>query len=292
MKLRPFGTTGRSVTPFGLGGEGVLRTHGREQEADAVIRAAIDSGVSYYDSARAYDGSEDCYGRIWSALPAIRASVFITSKSASRDAAGAWRDLQTTLETMKVDAIDLWQIHDLRTTAELEAITAKGGALESFLRAKEEGLVRHIGVTGHHDPEVLERAVRELPVESVLLPINPAEGVIGGFLDRVIPEARSRGVAVVGMKAFGQGVFLNDGFSPSELLRYALAQGANTIIVGCSTPAEVEENVHIAQSPTMDEGEQLDLLDRIRPRAQALAYYRGVSGSCRSRREVVLKHGS
>jgi len=287
MKLRPFGTTGRSVSPFGLGGN----DRGKS-EADAVIRTAIDRGVSYYDSARVYGGSEGYYGRIWEALPAARASVFITSKSASRDAVGAWRDLRTTLETMKVDAIDLWQIHDVRSPAELEAITAKGGALESFLRAKDEGLVRHIGVTGHHDPEVIERAVRDLPIESVLIPINPAEGVIGGFLDRVIPEARSRGMAVVGMKAYGQGVLLKNGCSPDELLRYALSQGADTIIVGCSTPTEVDENVRIAEdaeSRTMDEGEQRALLDRIRSNAHTLAYYRDRHGSCRSRREIMLR---
>jgi hypothetical protein len=121
---------------------------------------------------------------------------------------------------------------------------------------------------------VLLRAVRELPVESVLLPINPAEGAIGGFLDRVIPEARSRGMAVVGMKAFGQRVLLYDGFSPDELLRYALSQDADTIIVGCSDPREIEENARIASRPKMDEGEQRALLDRMRPRARALAYYR------------------
>lgn len=290
MDPRSFGSTGRSVTPLGLGGEGVLRSRGRETEADAVIRAALDNDVTYFDSAPAYTGSEGYYGRTWGSIPAVRASVFIASKSASRDATGAWRDLQATIAAMRVDAIDLWQIHDVRSTTELTAITAKGGALESFLRAKDEGLVRHIGVTGHHDPDVLLSAVRELPVECVLLPINPAEGVIGGFLDRVIPEARSRGMAVVGMKVYGQGVLLASGFSTSELLRYALSQGADTVIVGCSTVAEVEENVRIAESPPMDEGEQQALLAKVRPQASKLAYYRGVNGSCRSRREILLKH--
>jgi len=278
MESRDFGSTGRAVTPLGLGGEGVLRTFGREAEADAVISAAIDRRIGYFDSARAYAGSEHYYGRTWSVRPDARARVFITSKSASRDADGAWRDLRITLETMHVDAIDLWQIHDVRTESDLRAITRKGGALESFVRAKSEGKIRHIGVTGHHDPQILLRAVQELPVESVLLPINPAEGVVGGFLDRVIPAAKSRGMAVVGMKVYGQGAFLDNGFRASELLRYALAQGADTIIVGCSTPNEVEENVRVAERAAreaMDEAEQRVLLDRARANAQALAYYRG-----------------
>ena len=255
----------------------MLRTHGREPEADGVIHEALSQGVDYFDSARAYAGSEAYYGRTWRARPEARAKVFITSKSASRDAEGARRDLERTLTNLGVDSIDLWQIHDVRSDDELRAIARKGGALEAFLRAKEQGKVKHVGVTGHHDPDVLLRAVRELPVECVLLPINVAEGALGGFLDRVIPAAREKNMAVVGMKVLGQGVLLEAGFTADSLIRWALAQGADTLIVGCSTPSEVSSNVALAtRSATnkMDEGEQRALLDRARPAAKRLAYYR------------------
>jgi aryl-alcohol dehydrogenase-like predicted oxidoreductase len=275
-----FGSTGRSVTRFGLGGEGVLRTHGREREAAAVIRAAIDAGVTYYDSARAYAGSEGYYGAVWRERPDARARVLITSKSASRDAAGARRDLATTLASLAVDHIDLWQLHDLRTEGDLRAITARGGALEAFLGAREEGRVRHIGVTGHHDPAILLRAVRELPVESVLLPINPMEGLLGGFLTEVVAAARERSMAVVGMKVLGQGVLLEPalGLSAAQLVRYALAQGPDTVILGCSTPAEVASNVAVAAAAAaapMSADEQRAVCERVRPRVAELAYYRG-----------------
>ena len=278
MTPRAFGSTGRWVTPFGLGGEGILRTHGEDAGARDVISAAVALGVSYFDSARAYAGSEGYYGAFWRANPDARAKVFITSKSASRDRDGARRDLEKTLATMHVASIDLWQLHDVRTERDLAAITAKGGALETFLAEKKAGRVKHIGVTGHHDPRVLLRAIELLPVESVLLPINVAEGVIGGFLTEVMPEARRRGMAVVGMKVLGQGTFFEAGLGldAASLLRYAWAQGPDTLIVGCSTPAEVRANEALASdSVLMDADEQAALLERVRRSAKQLVYYRG-----------------
>lgn len=280
LPTRILGSTGRAVTTIGLGGEGVLRTHGLEPSADAVIDTAVSSGISYFDSARAYAGSEGYYGNFWSRNPAARAKVFITSKSASRDAAGARQDLQTTLRTLKVSHIDLWQIHDVRTEYDLSAITRRGGALEAFLEAKEKGVVRHIGVTGHHDPLILKKAVRELPVETVLLPVNVVEGVIGGFLTEVIPEARRKKMGVIGMKVLGQGMLLDAGLSARELLRYAFSQDVDTLIVGCSSAAEVTENIAIATEAARPEcalsaADTLHLLSRVRRRAKDLAYYRG-----------------
>lgn len=276
LPTRILGSTGRTVTRLGLGGEGVLRTFGREVEAAAMITAAVARGVSYFDSAHAYAGSEAYYGRHWQAHPEARARVFITSKSASRDAAGARRDLAGTLARMQVAHLDLWQLHDVRDEDDLAEITRRGGALEAFLEAKQAGRVRHIGVTGHHDPAILLRAIKELPVETVLLPVNVVEGVIGGFLTEVLPEARRRKLGVIGMKVLGQRTLLDAGFSAQELIRYALAQDIDIAIIGCSTPAEVAENAAVAcaASPlTKEESEQL--LARVRRRARQLAYYRG-----------------
>lgn len=271
------GSTGRTVTRFGLGGEGVLRTQGCEAEADRVIDSALAAGVSYFDSAHAYADSEAYYGRRWASDPEARARVFITSKSACRDAAGARRDLALTLQRLRVDHIDLWQIHDVRKVGELAQLTRPGGALEAFLEAKAAGKVRHIGVTGHHDPDVLLKAVRELPVETVLLPVNPAEGALSGFLSAVIPEARRRKMGVIGMKVFGQGMLLDAGASAAELLRYALAQDIDTAIIGCSTPDEVRENARVAATEgPMSQPEAHALVERMRRRARQLAYYRGV----------------
>ena len=104
---------------------------------------------------------------------------------------------------MGLERLDLWQIHDIRTREDIEEVEAPGGALEAFVEARDAGMVRFIGVTGHHAPKILEYAVRNWPVDSVLMPVNPAEAVLGGFLDRVMAAAKDRGLAVIGMKTLG-----------------------------------------------------------------------------------------
>lgn len=274
----PFGSGGPPVTRVGLGGEGVLRTWGADADARAVIHHALEMGITYCDSARAYAGSESYYGSVWSESPEARRGVFQTSKSAARGRNETLRDLETSLTTMQVQYLDLWQIHDVRTEADLRAIEGPRGALEGFLESKEAGTVRHIGVTGHHDPDVLLRAVREWPVDSVLLPVNPVEGVIGGFTDRVIPEARDRGMAVIAMKILGAGHYLSPegGINAGLLIRYALSHDITVAIVGCSTPGEVTELVEAGQNfVPLSPDEMKELEDVYRPHAQKLAYYRG-----------------
>ncbi len=273
------GRTGRNVTRVGLGGEGILRTHGRAREAGTVIREAERQGITYWDSARAYAGSEGYYGAFWAEYPGKRGSVFQTSKSARRDREGAIEDLNRTLALLRVPYLDLWQMHDLRTMEEVQSMERSGGALEAFLDAKEQGIVRWIGVTGHHDPGVLTYVVEEWPVDTVLLPVNPVEGVLGGFLDETLPAANRRNLGVIGMKVLGAGrSFVPDqGVTAEILLRYALSQPVDVVIVGCSTPAEVETLARTGREDRpVSIAEQKKLLETFSPYAERLAYYRGV----------------
>ena len=274
----PFGSDGPSVTRVGLGGEGVLRTWGAETDARAMINHALDMGITYYDCARAYAGSESYYGSVWSENPEARRGVFQTSKSAGRGKDEVLRDLETSLATMQAGHLDLWQIHDVRTEADLRAIEGPGGALEGFLESKESGRIGDIGVTGHHDPDILLKAVREWPVDSVLLPVNPVEGVLGGFTDRVIPEARERGLAVIAMKVLGAGHYLSPegGVDAGLLIQYALSHDITVAIVGCSTPGEVSQLVDTGRDfVPLSQGEMKELEDLYRPHVEKLAYYRG-----------------
>lgn len=274
-----FGTTGRSVTRVGLGGEGVLRTNGRFPEAVEVIRTAIDAGIGYFDSARVYADSERYYGSVWAADPAARQKVFQAGKSAARGKAGALAELEQTLQRLRTDYLDLWQIHDIRTPEDLAMIGGPGGALEAFVEAKASGRVRFIGVTGHRQPEVLTRAVEEWPVDAVMMPVNPVEGVLGGFLTSTLPTARQKGIAVIGMKVLGASHYLKPqiGLTAKELIRYALAQEITLAIVGCSSPLEVQTLAEAGSDPApLGAEEQRRLLEIFRPYARKLAYYRGV----------------
>ena len=277
------GRTGREVTRIGLGGEGVLRSRGRQDEASAVLQAALEQGITYFDCARAYDDSERYHGAFWSKKSSAREKVFLTSKSAARDGGAARRELEDSLRRMGTDYLDLWQIHDLRTEADLDELTHPGGALDTFIRAREQGLVRHIGVKGHHSPRILQHAVEHWDVDTVLMPVNPMEAILGGFLTNVLSSARAKGLGVIGMKALGGargmagaggGRLVQAGFQADTLLRFALAQPVDVIIVGCSTPAEVQALRQAAAQP-LSPKDQASLLAALEPLARELAGYRG-----------------
>jgi aryl-alcohol dehydrogenase-like predicted oxidoreductase len=242
-----------------------------------VIRAALDAGIGYFDSARVYADSELYYGSVWGAAPAARRKVFQASKSAVRGVSGALAELDQTLKRLRTDYLDLWQIHDIRTRQDIEMIAGPGGALEAFVQAKASGRVRFIGVTGHRKPEILTRAVEEWPVDAVMMPVNPVEGLLDGFLTSTLPAARKKGVAVIAMKVLGASHYLHYGISPDLLIRYALSRDVALAIVGCSGPAEVKALAAAGRAPLpLSEEEQQRLHDAFRPHAQKLAYYRGV----------------
>ena len=199
---RKLGKTGVDVTILGLGGEGVLRTYGYEREAYELINRAIDLGITYFESARAYSGSESYYGR---SLRERRKEIFLTSKSHARNKKGALLHLQETLRNMKTDHLDLWQVHDVRTEEEVEEIFGPHGALEAFVEAKDKGLVRFIGVTGHHDPLITKQCLQQFDFDTVLIPVNPAEPAYKSFLTEVIPPAKNKGMGIVGMKVYFRG---------------------------------------------------------------------------------------
>ncbi len=279
IPTKPFGATGQPVTRVGLGGEGVLRTTGRFEDARAVIDAAVDQGITYYDSARVYSDSELYYGRMWKHNPQQRNRLFQTSKSASRDKKGARKDLEETLKRLQTDYLDLWQIHDVRTTGELSAISGPGGALEAFVEAKEEGKIRFIGVTGHHDPDVLTLAVQQWPVDSVMMPINPVEEIIGGFLTQTLPAALDKNTAVIAMKIFGGGHYVAPhlGVTPELLLRYALGKPITVAIAGCSNVFEVQTLADAGRTAKpLDDTELGKLVEPFKQNARKLAFYRGV----------------
>jgi len=274
-----FGKTGRRVTRVGLGGEGALRTFGKPEPACEVIRKALDCGIAYFDTARAYADSETYYGAVWSEKPRVRSEIFQAGKSAARDRISAHRDLDETLKRLHTEYLDLWQIHDVRTHGELDRIAGPGGALEAFVEARDAGKVRYIGVTGHHDPAVLTEAVLYWPVDAVMMPVNPVEAALGGFLTATLPAALEKGIAVIGMKVLGASHYIlsQAGISAEHLIRFALSCEITLAIVGCSTASEVEVLADTAgRFNPLSSSEMADIAALYQPYAEQLAFYRGV----------------
>ena len=243
---RLLGRTGQPVTIFGLGGEGVLRTHGREAEAVAVIQRALHQGVNYFETAPAYASSIDYYGL---ALGDRRSDIFLASKTHDRTYDGSLRLLDDSLRRLRTDYLDLWQLHDLRTEDDLSRIFGKGGGLKALLQARTEGRVRYLGITGHHDPAILLKAMQEFDFDTVLIPLNAADVHRLSFRDTVLLAAARRNMGIVGMKSTAQGMLLTSGMlTMAEAMGYVLSlPGVSTLIIGCQTPAEVDENARIAR---------------------------------------------
>ncbi len=267
--LRTLGRTGESVEAVSLGGEGILRTVGRSAEAVPMIVEALRLGVRYCDTAPAYAQSQDYYGEAFRAAgPGARERVFLASKTHARDRDGALRLLDDSLRRLGTDHLDLWQLHDLRELEDLDRIFGKGGAIEAVERARADGRVRYVGITGHHDPAILVEAMRRYPVDTVLCAINPADPVRSPFVSTVVAEARNRDIGVIGMKVMAAGVLLKDrAATPEELIRYASSL-ADTVIIGCSSIAEVRTNLEAGRVHTpMSVAERHALETRIAPRA-------------------------
>ncbi len=245
MHKRPLGTSGHEVTLFALGGEGVLRTHGRTREAVKVIQRALDQGVNYCDTAPAYASSMDYYG---AALGDRRRQVFLASKTHDRTREGSLRLLKESLQRLRTDHLNLWQLHDLRTISDLDRIFSKGGAIEALTKARDDGFVRKLGITGHHDPAILLEAMRRFDFDTVLVALNAADVHRLPFISSVLSEAARRRMGVIGMKVYSAGAILGRGkLSSHEAMRYVLSlSGVSTVVIGCSTPAEVDDNVQIA----------------------------------------------
>jgi aryl-alcohol dehydrogenase-like predicted oxidoreductase len=275
LPSRPLGRTGHNATLVGLGGEGVLRTFGQEQGAQAVIAAALEAGINYFESARAYAGSEEYLGR---GLKGHRDRVFLTSKSHGRSYKEAMAHLSITLRNLDTDHLDLWQVHDVRSADDLEALSAPEGALKAFREAKERGLTRFVGVTGHHDPGILLAALNLFPFDTVLLPVNPAEPQHLSFLP-VAAAARERGLGVIGMKVLLRGLILQLAEQPrelvAELVAYALSQPLSLVVIGADTPEQVNDLAAAARNfVPMTPEEQRALIEAVEPFARQLMYYK------------------
>ncbi|NWG03186.1 MAG: aldo/keto reductase [Syntrophaceae bacterium] len=274
LPKRPLGKTGVEVTILGLGGEGILRTFDQEKEAVPLIHRAIDLGISYFESARAYSGSESYYGM---ALMERRKDIFLASKSHERTAEGAWKHLETTLKMMKTEYLDLWMVHDIRSINDLDLIFSPQGAIKTFENAKRNHMARFIGITGHRNPTILSRALDLFSFDTLLIPVNPAEPHYWSFLKDVLPKAQEKGMGVLGMKTLSRGVSIKifGAESVENFLRYALTQPISTAVIGCDSIEQLEMNVRIARSfQPMPKKDQDILVHRVKPYARELMYYK------------------
>jgi aryl-alcohol dehydrogenase-like predicted oxidoreductase len=169
MEKRRFGRLGHMSSVLIYGGAAL--EDASEEEADRSIALALDAGINHFDTAADYGDSELHLGR-W--MPRIRGRIFLATKTGDRTAAAAYESIRRSLERLKVDHVDLIQLHAVGDLDDLDRATGTGGAIEGAIRAKEEGLAGAIGITGHgmSAPATHLEALRRFPFESVITPYN------------------------------------------------------------------------------------------------------------------------
>ena len=165
MKYVTLGKTGLSISRVGLGGIPIQKSSAAEVKV--LIRALMEKGVNYIDTARGYTVSEELLGE---ALEGVRDKFVLATKSMSRTKEAMASDIETSLKNLRTDYIDLYQVHN-PGVADLEKVLAPGGAMEALQEAKEAGKIGHIGLTAH-SLEVFEKALEMDWVETFMFPYN------------------------------------------------------------------------------------------------------------------------
>ncbi|MGA7341322.1 MAG: aldo/keto reductase [Terracidiphilus sp.] len=251
---REFGKTGERLTIVGqAGGRFPLCSY---EDAKAVTQRAYELGINYFDCARNYwqGRSEQVYGDV---LPPYRKNIFLTTKSSQRTRQGAEADLEKSLQALKTDHVDLWQIHQVMTLDEVEQIFAPGGAIEAFEAAKKAGKCRFFGFTGHHDPQVhLAMLGKYDKYDSILMPLNPADPAYLSFEKTVLPVAVERGMGIQAMKSTANAKLLQ-ALHLKDCLDYVLSLPIHCLALGCTTIGQIEDDVRIAQQFKPLDEEQL-----------------------------------
>lgn len=230
MEKRVLGRTGLAVTAISFGGLPMQRC--TLEEAGPVLHAALDAGINFIDTARAYTDSEEKIGRH---LSARRSEFYLATKSFARTREAMAKDIDISLANMKTDVIDLYQTHNIKTRNDLDAILAPGGALEALQDAQKAGKIRFIGVTGH-SIDLLVEAVRTDMFSTVQVPFNFVETKA---LDELLPLARQMNVGTIAMKPLGGGQ-LDD---VDLALRFILEQDITTAIPGMDEVRHIEQNL-------------------------------------------------
>jgi aryl-alcohol dehydrogenase-like predicted oxidoreductase len=266
MEQRSFGKTGQSFPILSFGGQRIVDAHGcTEHEAVAIVNRAIDLGIRYFDTGWIYSGGQ-AESRLGLVVKHRRSEMWIATKTWDTTRDGARQQLEESLTRLHTDHVDEWRLHNVWDYTRLDAFTGKGGALEAAIRARDEGLVRHISISCHTDPQILVEALRRFPFDSALMALSALDHFVLSFAEEFLPIANAQGVATIAMKVLGFGSLTHE---VERSLRYAFGLPVSTVIVGMETMAQLEQNLAIAEAFTpMSDSERLAFFQNIIPRVK------------------------
>jgi len=299
MPTRNLGKTGYKVGIFSLGGQAAIERPDNAAVAVPIIEKALELGVNYIDTSSIYGGpqrwSEQYVGQV---MKTRRSEAFLASKTKERTKEGSLRMLETSLKLLNTDHLDLWQLHDIGTDNEVQQIFAKGGAMEALLQAKDEKMVRFLGITGHFRPEPLVDCIRRYPFDTILMAVNAADPHHYSFSAELLPLAVEKQMGIIGMKVPARGRILSSWTPPSleqqkhmwegmvpaptpgtldmkQAMYYSLSLPVSTVIIGCDSVAQLEHNVQLAREFTpLNDQQMAVLVEKAGPVSKQALFFR------------------
>ncbi|MFN2336450.1 MAG: aldo/keto reductase [Bacteroidales bacterium] len=199
LEKRSLGITGEMLSVIGFGG--IVVMNATPAEASERVRMAIDAGVNYFDVAPSYGDAEVKLGP---ALEPYRKNVFLACKTTERTKAGARKELEQSLMNMRTDHFDLYQHHAVITLEDVDTLLGPGGAMETFLEAKQEGKIRLIGFSAHSE-EAAMALMERFDFDTILFPFSYAIWHAGNFGPRVLAKAKEKNMGILALKAMAKG---------------------------------------------------------------------------------------
>lgn len=300
MPTRNLGKTGYKVGIFSLGGQASLEKPNNEAVAVPIIEKALDLGVNYIDTSSIYGGperwSEQYVGKV---MKHRRNEAFLATKTKERTRDASMRMIEKSLNLLQTDHVDLWQLHDIGTTNDINEIFAKGGAMEALLEARDQKIVRYLGITGHYRPDALIEAIHRHPFDTILMAVNAADPHHYSFSEQLLPLAVEKQMGIIGMKVPARGRILSSWTPPPieqqkhswegmsiqattggtldmrQAMYYSLSLPVSTVIIGCDTIAQLEQNVQLAREFTpLNQQQMAGLTAKAEPVSKQSLFFR------------------
>jgi len=299
MPTRNLGKTGYKVGIFSLGGQAALEHAHNEDVAIPIIEKALDLGVNYIDTSSIYGGperwSEQYVGKV---MKNRRAEAFLATKTKERTRDGSKQMLEKSLKLLQTDHIDLWQLHDIGTMTDINEIFSKGGAMEALLEARDQKIVKYLGITGHYRPDALIEAIHRYPFDTILMAVNAADPHHFSFSEQLLPLAVEKQMGIIGMKVPARGRILSTWTPPPmdqqkhmwegmvlaptpgtlvmrQAMYYSLSLPLSTVIIGCDSIAQLEENVQLAREFTpLSQQQMAALTEKAEPVSKQSLFFR------------------
>lgn len=257
MLYNELGWTGVQVSAVGLGGSHVAKPSVQEDETVRLIHQAIDRGMTFMDNSWDYNQGQSEI-RMGKALAqnGYRQKVFLMTKIDGRTKEEAARQIETSLQRLQTDHIDLLQHHEVLRYDDPDRIFAPGGAMEAFLEAKKAGKIRFIGFTGHKDPHVHlymfdVAAQHGFHFDTVQMPINVMDAHFRSFAQLVVPRALKEKTGVLSMKPFGGGdgiILKSNTVQPLDCLHYAMNLPTSVVITGIDKQQALDQAFQAAKT--------------------------------------------